>query len=105
MNKLITYLAFIALLCLSGNTYAQSQSGKQKFKGATQSASQFKGKINLNKASLEQLQSLPGIGKKKAQAILDYRKKHGKFKSTNDLTKVKGIGEKMLKKLKGKISV
>ncbi|MFT4940623.1 MAG: competence protein ComEA [Paraglaciecola sp.] len=60
-------------------------------------------KINLNTATVEQLLSLPGIGEKKASAIVDYRQKNGKFKSLEDLTAVKGIGMKMLEKLRGKL--
>ncbi|MGJ8682624.1 ComEA family DNA-binding protein [Paraglaciecola sp.] len=60
-------------------------------------------KVNLNTASLEQLVSLPGVGKKKAAAIIEYRTKHGKYKSIEDVMKVKGVGKKMLTKFKSQI--
>lgn len=55
--------------------------------------------VNINTASQAELQTLTGIGAKKASAIIKYRTKHGKFKSVNDLSGVKGIGEKMVKKI------
>lgn len=58
------------------------------------------GKVNINQADLAQLETLPGIGAKKAQAIIDYRTANGSFHSLEDLGKVKGIGHKMLEKLK-----
>lgn len=61
--------------------------------------------ININKASVEQLMQLPGIGQSKAQAIVDHRTKQGQFKSVADLTKVKGVGAKVLAKLEGKVSI
>ncbi|RRJ67856.1 helix-hairpin-helix domain-containing protein [Paenibacillus oralis] len=56
--------------------------------------------ISINQAGLTELQDIPGIGEKKAQAIIDYRTAHGPFASLSDLTKVKGIGDKMLGKMK-----
>jgi comEA protein len=56
--------------------------------------------LDLNTATLEQLDKLPGIGESKAKAILDYRLKRGRFKRVEELMDVKGIGEKMLEKLK-----
>ncbi|WP_025698528.1 ComEA family DNA-binding protein [Paenibacillus durus] len=58
------------------------------------------GKVNVNTAGISELTALPGIGEKKAQAILDYRNLHGAFRSASDLGKVKGIGPKMLEKLR-----
>lgn len=63
------------------------------------------GLIHINSAGVDELQNIPGIGAKKAQAILDYRNQHGPFGSVNDLTKVKGIGDKMLQKMKPHIGL
>ncbi|KMY69265.1 hypothetical protein AAU61_02870 [Desulfocarbo indianensis] len=52
--------------------------------------------VNINTASEKELQQLKGVGPKTAKAIADYRKKHGEFKSAEDLMKVKGIGKKTL---------
>jgi len=56
--------------------------------------------INLNQASVEDLEKLPGIGKKTAEAIIEYRKSKGKFKSIEEIKNVKGIGEAKFQKIK-----
>jgi len=61
--------------------------------------------VNINKADKAELMSVKGIGEKKAAAIIDYRKKHGKFKNMNDLTNVKGLGAKSVKKFSKEITV
>ena len=61
--------------------------------------------INLNTATEAQLESLPGIGAKAAQRILEFRQKNGSFKKIEDLMNVKGIGEKNFLKLKPYITV
>jgi competence protein ComEA len=61
--------------------------------------------INLNTATLEQLETLPGIGRKTAERILEYRTKSGSFKRIEDLMNVKGIGEKSFLKLKPLVAV
>jgi len=53
--------------------------------------------IDVNKASKSDFMQIKGIGAKKAQSIIDYRKKHGKFKSISDLKNVKGIGSAIVK--------
>jgi competence protein ComEA len=61
--------------------------------------------VNLNGASVVQLQTLPGVGASTAQRIIDYRQKNGSFKKVEELMNVKGIGEKSFLKLKPLISV
>ena len=62
-------------------------------------------KVNINTASSAELQSLPRIGEKVAQRIIDFRKEHGPFKKIEDLMKVKGIGEKTFLNLKDRITI
>jgi len=56
--------------------------------------------IDINKADIEMLTQLPGIGPKTAEAIIAYRKDVGQFKSLEDLVEVKGIGPKKLEKIR-----
>ncbi len=62
-------------------------------------------KIDLNTATLSQLNSLPGIGPVIAERILELREKSGPFKRIEDLMNVRGIGEKKFLKLKDLITV
>lgn len=61
--------------------------------------------LNLNTATVEQLETLPGIGRKTAERILEFRTKSGGFKRIEDLMNVKGIGEKSFLKLKPLVAV
>jgi competence protein ComEA len=63
------------------------------------------GKINLNTASVEQLQSLPGVGPALAARIVEHRQKSGAFRTTQELMNVKGIGEKNLARIEQWLTV
>jgi comEA protein len=63
------------------------------------------GKVNLNTATVSQLEELPGIGPSLAARIVDHRQKNGAFKSVDELMAVKGIGEKNFAKIQGFLSV
>ncbi len=73
-----------------------------QIQAASQTASQ---KININTASLTELQKLPRIGSSVAQRIIDFRKKNGPFKKIEEIMKVKGIGEKTFEQIKDLITV
>jgi competence protein ComEA len=63
------------------------------------------GPVNLNAATLDQLQELPGVGPVLAQRIIDYRQAHGGFASVADLRKVSGIGDARFNELKDRVTV
>ena len=63
------------------------------------------GRLDLNRASADELEGLPGIGPKTAQRILDDRRTRGPFRKASDLTRVKGIGAKTLARLLPHITV
>lgn len=63
------------------------------------------GTVNLNSAGSSELQTLPGIGPAKADAIIEYREMNGPYKSIEDLKEISGIGDKTFEKLKDLISV
>ncbi len=63
------------------------------------------GQVNINRAGVQQLMEIEGIGEVLATRIVRYRNKHGRFKRIDDLLKVNGIGEKTLQKMKPEITL
>ena len=86
------------LLCLG--TVAAAPPGAKTAPEAARS-----GSVDLNSASEEQLQEVPGIGPSLAKKIVEFRKENGPFKTVEDLLKVRGIGEKSLERLRPHVSV
>lgn len=85
-------------------TKGEEVASQQVASGTTPSTSKEK-KVNLNKASLEELKQVKGLGGKRAQDIIDHREANGKFKSVDGLKKVSGIGAKTIEKLKDYVTV
>ncbi len=71
----------------------------------TVSSNAANGLININTASAQELEALPGIGPALAQSIVGYRNEHGPFQSIEDLKNVPGIGDARFERLKGLITV
>jgi competence protein ComEA len=66
----------------------------------------YAGQVNINSADAQTLAAeLKGVGEKKAQLIVDYRQKHGAFKSVDELENVKGISMKTIEKNKANIAL
>ena len=61
--------------------------------------------ININTATLQELEALNGIGPVKAQAIIDYRTQNGPFRSVDEVRKVRGIGEKLFQQIKPELTI
>lgn len=73
--------------------------------GPTESIEEKPRLLNINTATVEELQTLPGIGPQTAKKVVQYREEHGDFSSVDALTEVKDIGEKTLEKVKPYITV
>ncbi|CUB17462.1 helix-hairpin-helix domain-containing protein [Bacillus spizizenii] len=73
--------------------------------GAIQSDGGKGALVNINTATLEELQGISGVGPSKAEAIIAYREENGRYQTIEDITKVSGIGEKSFEKIKSSITV
>jgi len=107
MRVLLMFLAVAAMAVIpaAAAQQAKAPAGEAKTVRASKAAPAPTAPVNLNTATQAQLESLPGVGAKAAQRVLDYRKQNGNFKKIEDLMNVKGFGEKTFLKLKPMLTV
>ncbi|PYT17414.1 MAG: hypothetical protein DMF51_02460 [Acidobacteria bacterium] len=74
-------------------------------RGATPPAPISGEKVNINTAGVDELVTLPGIGKAYAERIVEYRQKNGPFKKVEDIINVRGIGEKTFERIKDRLTI
>jgi comEA protein len=103
MTTRILMAAILGIAVSAAATSAQSKSTTQK--AATGATATAAAPVNLNTATAEQLATIPGVGPKMAERIIDYRQKNGGFKKVEDLMNVSGVGEKSFLKMKPLITV
>ena len=97
MNRFV--LALVAALVVFGSASVQAQrSSKPPAPAATEV-------VNLNSATAAQIASLPGIGLKTAELVIQYRQKNGPFKKIEEIMNVRGVGEKSFLRIKDRLSV
>ncbi len=95
----------IALLISIGSLSSLEANGNEAGWQAAAPATKAPAPLNLNTATLAELEKLPGVGAATAARILEYRDKNGAFKKIEELMNVKGIGEKAFLKLKPLVTV
>jgi len=87
----LVVMLFAAALLLGNMAFAENNAGQ--------------GTIDLNVATVKELSALPGVGKKRAEAIVAYRAENGKFESVDEIKKIDGIGKKTFSKISDRVVV
>jgi comEA protein len=93
MKKFVGVMCVVAVFCMMivANLHAKAKT-------------ELTGIVNVNTATVEQLSLLPGVGESKAKAIIEFRAAHP-FKTVDELTNIKGIGPKMIEKMRAYVAV
>jgi competence protein ComEA len=100
MNLITSLCCLILMLVTVNSGFAAQKSVVTNTDQVVASEALIAGKIDINSADEELLTNLPGVGPRTATRITDYRKANGPFKSVDDLLNIKGIGPKVLDKIK-----
>lgn len=102
LNRIAVLLITLSLFAIANATpQSNTRAGADDTRAENSSAS----RVNINTAGADELASLPGIGPALAKRIIDYRTQNGPFKRIDDLIAVKGLGSKMLDKIRQRLSV
>ena len=99
MGALVVMIASVASSTAAAAPAQRAQASKSTASDSAPAA------VDINSADAEKLASLPGIGPSIAQRIVDYRKEHGPYKSVDELLNVRGVGEKLLARLRDHVTV
>lgn len=106
MNKLaIMLMSLVSVSSFAYQCYGDPKLAHQALIAKETQAKTMSERININTATAGELATLHGVGAKTAQAIVEYRQMFGGFQSIEDLTHVKGIGQKTLDKNRHRLSV
>jgi competence protein ComEA len=103
MNRSALVLAVALVIVLFGSAPADAQRATKP--PAPTSSSAPAALVNLNSATATQIATLPGIGPKTAELVVQYRQKNGPFKKIEEVMNVKGIGEKSFLRIKDRLTV
>lgn len=97
-RRSLQFLATVLVLAIAALAVAPGEA-----RGASSPAPAEK--VNLNTAGVDELVTLPGIGKAYAERIVEYRQKNGPFKKVEDILNVRGIGEKTFDRIKDRLTL
>ena len=103
MNR--SLFTLLAALALCGSSPLLAQTAPKQGKSPKQIVAASTEVINLNTATAAQIATLPGIGPKTADLIVQYRQKNGPYKKVEEVMNVRGVGEKSFLKLKSRLTV
>lgn len=98
------WLSLVVSLLLTPGAFAASPAPDGSLTSAAE-AQPLTPKVNVNTAGIAELQTLPGIGPALAGRVVAYRQEHGPFRSVEDLLAVKGIGARLVTKLRDRVTV